>query len=199
MLQELKVQTLKPDPGFQSQRSSLSGWAASDKTLHPLDLHFTSPKRLPKAPSQGGREGEKLLLVGQGCLGQSSSVVPGRVCWEAARTRVGGHVPHPKLPFGRKECGATGGQRLGMRYPEKHSPDSRLLSETSLLDPSTCYILSTCNYLTNFQNHSDGLHLTDEDIEAPRGEIPCPGVPASEVLEQGLTEAAAGHAAPQPH
>lgn len=90
------------------------------------------------------------------------------------------------------------GQRLDVRYL-KHSLDSRLLSETSLFDPSTYYILSTCNYLTDFQSHSCWLHLTDEKNEALRGEIPCPCVLPSEVLEQGLPEAAAGHAAPQPH
>lgn len=66
------MQTLKPDPVFQSQHSSLSGCAASDKVHHPLYLHFTSLKWVAEGHLPGLTGGDRLLLVGKECLGRAA-------------------------------------------------------------------------------------------------------------------------------
>lgn len=67
-------------------------------------------------------------------FGPWKSVLEAALTWCEVMPELLDFVPHPKSPFGRKECGAPGGRRLDMRYFEKHSPDSHLLSETRLHD-----------------------------------------------------------------
>lgn len=66
-------------------------------------------------------------------FGARKSVLEAALTWCEVTPEVD-LAPHPKFPFGRKGCGPTGGQGLDVRYFEKHSPDSYLLSETSLHD-----------------------------------------------------------------